>query len=660
MRTSPSLASRGLAILGLLALAVLGSARADEPDPPGRAARLGYFEGAVSFEPAGTQNWTSAERNRPLTTGDRLWTEEDAVAELDLGSAVIRLGAMTGFAFLNLDDTHAQMQLSAGVMIVRVWDMSGGQNYEIDTPNLALTLQQPGMYRIEVDESGGTTTIKVSEGQALAIGSDQSIPISTQQVMTFAGTTTLSYSAATLGPPDDFDTWSATRDGQQEQSPSWQYVADDTPGTDALDDNGRWMNTPEYGPVWTPVVVAAGWAPYRFGHWVWIAPWGWTWVDDAPWGYAPFHYGRWVSCGGSWCWIPGPRGSRPVFAPALVAWTGGLPAPPGSVARNIGWFPLGPREVYAPAYPVSNGYLVNVNTANTTITSEAYITNVYQKRVTNIRYVNGTSTAATTVPQNVFISAQAVARHTLPVTAAALAAMTVAAAAPAIAPIRQSVLGSGTGPKANPPPPALANRPVVAHTLPPRAPASFDRQLAAIQANGGRPLAPAELARLQPGAPTAEVHMLTAKASRSQPPSQPSLGERARALESPAIPPATTTRSFVHDTTPAATPAPRTDRPPWAPQRSFSTEEPTHAVGQQSTMSVYHTDTPPAQVEVRSVPVEHRTEPTTRTPASSSPPAAHAQQQQQQKTESHPQASKKESREESRSKAAGSSEKPEK
>jgi hypothetical protein len=657
MRTSRAIVSRGLAVLGLLALAVLGSTRADEPDPPGRAARLGYFEGAVSLEPAGTQNWTSAERNRPLTTGDRLWTDQDAVAELDLGSAVIRLGAMTGFALLNLDDTHAQMQLSAGVMIVRVWDMAHGQNYEIDTPNLALTLQRPGVYRVEVDESGGATTVKVSEGEVLAIGSDQSIPITTQQVMTFAGTTTLSYSAATLGPPDDLDSWSAARDGQQEQSPSWQYVADDTPGTDALDDNGRWINTPEYGPVWTPVVVAAGWTPYRFGHWVWVAPWGWTWIDDAPWGYAPFHYGRWVSCGGSWCWVPGPRGSRPVYAPALVAWTGGLPAPPGSVARNVGWFPLGPREVYAPAYPVSNGYLVNVNTANTTLTSEAYVTDVYQRRVTNIRYVNTTGAAVTTVPQTVFTSAQPVARHTMPLTAAALAAMTVAAAAPAIAPVRQSVLGSGAGPKANPPP-ALVNRPVVAHTPLPRAPASFDRQLAAIQANGGRPLAPGELARLQPGAPTAEVHMLTAKTSRSQPPSQPSLGDRARVLGSPSIPSTTTTRTFVYEPTPAATPAPRTDRPPWAPQRA--TDDPTHAAGQQSTMSVYHTDTPSEQVEVRPVPVEHNAEPTTRAPTSGSPSPAHAQQQQQQKTESHPQPSKKESRAESSPKADKSSEKPEK
>lgn len=647
MRASRACASSGFGLLGLLALAALGSARADPGDPPGRAARLGYLEGAVSLEPAGTQDWASAERNRPLTTGDRLWTDQNAVAELDLGSAVVRLGSMTGFAFLNLDDAHAQMQLSAGVIIVRVWDLSQGQNYEIDTPNLALTLQQPGVYRVEVDDSGGTTTIKVSEGEALVIGSDQSIPITTQQVMSFAGTTTLSYSAAALGPPDDFDSWSSARDGQEEQSPSWQYVADDTPGSSALDDNGRWMSTPDYGYVWTPVVVAPGWVPYRFGHWVWVAPWGWSWIDDAPWGYAPFHYGRWVQWNGSWCWIPGPRGSRPVYAPAFVAWTN---QGPSTGNARIGWFPLGPREVYAPAYPVSNGYLLNVNSANTAVPSTSYVTDVYQRRITNIRYLNRSTSAVSTVSQTDFVAAQEVATRTAPVTAGALSAMTVAAAAPAIVPARQSVMGAGAAPRRRPPA-AIVNRPVVVHTPLPRAPVPVERQLAAIQSNGGRPLAPNELARLQSGAPTAEVHLVTATIARPQ----PNLGDRARALQSTSVPAATTTRTLVHDPTPAASPAPRADRPPWA--TSSSTDDSTR--GQSSTMSVYHTDTPPTQVEVRPViPAQQSAEralrPAASAPAVRSAPSPH------QNTELHPQGtSRKELPRESSPKADSSREKPE-
>ncbi|HET7756898.1 MAG TPA: DUF6600 domain-containing protein [Steroidobacteraceae bacterium] len=430
-----------LALVALLALFAAGSALADESDPPGRAARVSYLAGSVSLEPAGVDQWTAAELNRPLTTGDRLWTDADSAAELDIGAAVIRLGASTGFSFLNLDDTSAQMQLAAGTLIVRVWDLAGDQNYEVDTPNVAVSLQQPGVYRVEVDETGGATVVKVSDGAALAAGEGGSVPVSTQRMVTFIGPDASNYAETTLGAPDDFDEWSAKRDRRAEDSPSRQYVADDVAGTDSLDDSGRWQNTAEYGYVWTPTVVAVGWVPYRFGHWAWIGPWGWTWVDDAPWGYAPFHYGRWVTWHGGWCWVPGPRRVRPVFAPALVAWTGGPTRGPGA---GVGWFPLGPREVYVPGYRVSETYLRNVNVSNTTIVNNTYITNVYENRVTNIRYVNSTVGAITAVPQNVFTSGQRVSGHTVRVSPEVRAGITVSAAAPAIAPVRQSVLGAGT------------------------------------------------------------------------------------------------------------------------------------------------------------------------------------------------------------------------
>ena len=664
MRTPRTSAHARLGALGVcaaLALAALGSARADEGDPPSRVARLSYVEGAVSLQPAGLPDWTAAERNRPLTTGDRLWTDQESVAELDLGDGVLRLGAMTGFAFLNLDDRVAQIQLSAGALVVRVWDTSSGQSYEIDTPQLAVQLTQPGAYRVEVDEPGSTTLVKVSEGEAIALGPDGPMPIDAQRVMVFTGSasgTSLSYSAATLGPPDDLDTWSATRDRQEQESPSRQYVADDTPGTYELDDNGRWQSTPEYGDVWTPAVVVAGWVPYRFGHWVWIAPWGWTWVDEAPWGYATFHYGRWVFLNGSWCWVPGPQPLRPVYAPALVAWTHGPGfAGPGG-APNVGWFPLGPHEVYAPAGRVSDAYLRNVNTANTTLTSAGYITDVYQNRVTNIHYVNNSAAAISAVPQKVFTSAQRITGHTLPMTAGTLAGMSVAAAAPAVTPQRQSVLGAGVGPKVMRPPPSLANRAVIAHASPPRAPASFETQLAAIQANGGRPLAAPELARLQPGIPTARVRVVaTPKAPRSpqaqsmQAPAQPSLGERARTLENSSLPPATTTRTFVPAGS-AEAPAPagpttpaHTDRPPGALRGTFSSYEAPHVEEKPSASAEpdHRPEKPATRVQTSAAPAAtlHSTR-----AASSPPPPSHPQQHPAPKTKSaeHPRS---ESRDES-------------
>jgi hypothetical protein len=103
-------------------------------------------------------------------------------------------------------------------------------------------------------------------------------------------------------------------------------------------------------------------------------------VDDAPWGFAPSHYGRWVNVSNRWGWIPGPRNVRPVYAPALVAFVGGSG---WSVSISlgggspIGWFPLGPREVYVPSYQASRDYFNRVNVTNTVINNTT-ITNVYK------------------------------------------------------------------------------------------------------------------------------------------------------------------------------------------------------------------------------------------------------------------------------------------
>ena len=545
MRTWPSMACR-LAALAALTLCAW-TARADDTDPPGRAARLSDAQGSVSLQPAGVQEWTAATLNRPLTTGDRLWSDANSRAELDMGAAVLRLGAMTGFSFLNLDDNTTQIQLTAGTLIVRVREMREGDNYEIDTPNLAVTLQQAGEYRFEVNENGDATVVKVSEGLAQASGAGQLLQVGTQQRFTFTGTGQLTADMATLGAPDELDAWSAARERQLEDSPSREYVAGDIAGAQDLDDSGQWQETAQYGYVWTPTVVVAGWAPYRFGQWVWVAPWGWTWIDDARWGYAPFHYGRWVSLNSAWCWVPGPRIARPVYAPALVGWVRG----PGGgsltvTGNNVGWFPLGPHEAYVPGYSTSPRYARNVNVTNTTIINNTNVTNVYTNPPLNQHYVNNTSAAVTAVPQEVFTSGQRLAGHTQHIPPALLTGAVAGAVAPAIVPSRASVLGATPVHGAVRPPPAVTNRAVLARTPLPRAPVPFDRQVSAIEANGGRPLARADLARLQPAAAAVPVRMVSAPpvprpsaghgSTAPAATAAPGIADREHALQNTAVP----------------------------------------------------------------------------------------------------------------------------
>jgi hypothetical protein len=510
-----------LASLLAIALAVVllapPQAAADDDDPPNRVARLSHTDGSVSFEPAGTDDWVAAVVNRPLTTGDKLWSDNGGRAELHIGSASIRLGSTTGFSFLNLSDNTTQIQLTEGTLRVRVNRLEEDETFEIDTPNLAFSVLRPGTYRVDVNEAGDTTIVTVRGGEGEVTGGGQAYSVHAQQTATFSGTDQLNADVQDFGGDDDFDHWCSDRDRREDHSSSARYVSTDVIGYEDLDDNGGWRPVPEYGTVWFPHSTIVGWAPYHYGHWAYIAPWGYTWVDDAPWGFAPFHYGRWVTVGGVWGWVPGPQPVvgvayvRPVYAPALVAWVGGphfgvaVGVGGGFAAGvNVGWFPLGPREVFVPSYPVSRTYVNNVNvtntTVNTTVVNNYYNTTVVNKNVnvTNVKYVNqGVPGAVTATTPQAFTSAQSVGKNSVQVNQREVASAPVAATTPAVAPNKQAVMGGGAAAAARPPA-SFATRAVVAKTAPPPPPPTFEKQQAAIKENGGKPLAMSQVRQIQP------------------------------------------------------------------------------------------------------------------------------------------------------------------
>ena len=89
-------------------------------DPASRVARLSDFSGTVSFAPAGSDDWAGASLNRPLTTGDRLWSDQGSHSELHVGSTALRLGQNTGATLVDLDDRNTQVKLTQGALSVRV------------------------------------------------------------------------------------------------------------------------------------------------------------------------------------------------------------------------------------------------------------------------------------------------------------------------------------------------------------------------------------------------------------------------------------------------------------------------------------------------------------------------------------------------------------
>ena len=105
--------TRGLRAVWMLVTACLLAAAA-HADLPSRIARLGYTQGVVSLSPAGQSDWVQAGINRPLTNGDRLWSDTDGRAEIQLGSAMVRMDAQTSVSVLNLDDHTVQLHLTQG------------------------------------------------------------------------------------------------------------------------------------------------------------------------------------------------------------------------------------------------------------------------------------------------------------------------------------------------------------------------------------------------------------------------------------------------------------------------------------------------------------------------------------------------------------------
>ena len=417
-----------------------GGSSADIPstdpsqDPPGRVARLQYMNGQVSVQPHGVDEWVQGETNRPLTNSDNIWADKDSRAELNLGTGLMRIDSETSLTLTNVNNNAVQVSLHQGSLNVHVRHMYSDEVWEVDTPNLAFTVKKNGDYRFDVDPNADTTLVTVWKGDGEATGQGPSLSVHEGEQVQFSNGNSLTHEARNAPQRDAFDEWCQTRNDRFDNSASAKYVAPGVVGTEDLDEYGTWKETPDYGPVWVPTAVSPGWAPYSAGNWMWEDPWGWTWVDAYPWGFAPFHYGRWVNWGGYWGWAPGPYWARPWYAPALVGWFGGPRWGLGfgfgggfgfGFGGGFGWCPLGFREPFYPWYHTSRFYFRNVNISNTRITNINHITNNFYNHGTVAYGAHGglpryAGTAGRAMSRTNFASGRAVTGNSVRLTAGQL------------------------------------------------------------------------------------------------------------------------------------------------------------------------------------------------------------------------------------------------
>ena len=338
-------------------------------DPAGRVGRIAWLAGEVTLSRPQTGESYPVSVNQPLTSGDVLRTERGGRAEIQIGSVTLRLDAQSELALMQIDDEQIRLQLAGGGVIARLPSRETFADFALSTRDGRFFPLATGLYRVDTDAR--STLATTYEGSLQAESGRNMVNVEPGQAAQFwdADGTSQGPAYRLLAAANDvFQQWSAERDrqsyGTQALAPYARYVSPEMTGAADLDTYGDWSETPEYGAIWQPRRVAPNWAPYRDGRWAWVEPWGWNWVGHEPWGFAPFHYGRWVRYGGAWAWVPGERVRRPVYSPAMVAWAS---APGVSLSFSIrdrperGWSPLAPREIYVPVRRSSPRYVREIN-----------------------------------------------------------------------------------------------------------------------------------------------------------------------------------------------------------------------------------------------------------------------------------------------------------
>ncbi len=357
--------SAAIMFVGVVGLSGVATAQpAPTGDPPGRIGRLAFIQGTVSFHDAQQDSWSPAVVNTPITTGDSLWTEPTGHNEMAIANTRVRMDGDTQLDVIQLDDSQTRLQLDQGRLDIKTFGSDSGQPYQVITPRGTVAFKDQGDYYVHAGSTDDPTILGVRAGTAeFQSPNGQTVSLHSGELAEISGDGgSIDVRKIESAPPAMPAYW-AQRDQQVTYAPV-QYLSADVTGYEDLNAYGSWSNDPEYGEVWAPQAVAADWTPYSTGSWSYVNSYGWTWVDSSPWGFAPYHYGRWANRDNHWFWVPPERQEHAVYAPALVAFVGGteLGVALGVQSRQpVGWFPLGPREAYVPPYTADRAYYQRIN-----------------------------------------------------------------------------------------------------------------------------------------------------------------------------------------------------------------------------------------------------------------------------------------------------------
>ncbi|OPY71465.1 MAG: hypothetical protein A4E62_01248 [Syntrophorhabdus sp. PtaU1.Bin002] len=343
---------------------------------------LRFIKGDVQMKTEDTQDWVPAAINVPLFEKDMLWVPEDGKAELQLaGGSVVRLGGGTLMEVDSLNENGFECYLGEGHAYVNA---RGPKGYlvAVSTPGGPFRGYPQSVFRVDVDRDGNVEASALTGALYAKTDNDEMKINAGERLVSERNQGELKL--IQLASSDSWERWNRGRDrelfGSGYGNRGSRYLPEELiPYSNDLDGNGRWVQTSEYGYVWTPTTIAENdWAPYRMGRWVW-ARGDYVWVSHERWGWAPYHYGRWAHIRPlGWCWVP-PRHGSAYWSPGYVAWV--------HTPRYVAWTPLAPHETYYGRgnFGPNSVNITNVNVNKTVINNVNTYKNIYvQNGVTTI------------------------------------------------------------------------------------------------------------------------------------------------------------------------------------------------------------------------------------------------------------------------------------
>jgi hypothetical protein len=333
------------------------------PTPSGRVGRVSLVAGKVEYRGPGEAHWTPAAVNDPIAAGVALRSDSQSRAEIRIGADTVDLDRGAELEVVKLDEPTAEIAVRQGRLDLDIRRLDPGEAVQLDLPRGGVWPRMPGRY--DIDVGGGDRPVRIAAftGRARFVGGGADIAVGAGDRVSFAVSGPIA-AATEPASGDEFAEWCGARAVDDLRLAAPYFVSRGMTGYAELDAAGNWRTSDKNGEVWEPKATPEDWAPFRNGHWRWLAPWGWSWVDDQPWGFATAHYGRWLLIDGRWAWAPGKFRPHPVWAPAVVAFLGtsgvGLSYADGP-GPAIAWFPLAPDEIYWPSYTVDLDYIRAVN-----------------------------------------------------------------------------------------------------------------------------------------------------------------------------------------------------------------------------------------------------------------------------------------------------------